>query len=403
MHERTPGLPDAIATASGGKIVLLVADGLGGLPHPETGLTELESAKTPNLDALAKEGVTGLHVPIAPGITPGSGPAHMALFGYDPVEYLIGRGVLEAMGIDFDLRQGDVAARINFATVDGAGMIADRRAGRIPTDKCAELSARLNAIELPGVELFFRPVKEHRAVLVLRAEGLAGGLNDTDPQATGVPPLDVRGETKEEERTAELLNTFVGRARELLRDEPRANAITLRGIATREAIPTFEERYKLRAAAIAQYPMYRGVAGLVGMNVLPVPDTLEEMTKLLREHYEEYDFFFMHFKYTDSTGENGDFPGKVAATEQFDTIIPGVVDVATDVLLVTGDHSTPSLLASHSWHPVPVLLKSRNCRRDPSESFGETSCLGGALGVIRGVDLMPLMLAHAGRLAKFGA
>ncbi len=403
MHERVPRLPDAIATASGGKIVLLVADGLGGLPDPETGLTELETAKTPNLDALARDGVTGLHVPIAPGITPGSGPAHMALFGYDPVEYLIGRGVLEALGIDFDLKPGDVAARINFATLDGAGMITDRRAGRISTDKCTELSAKLDTIKLPGVELSFRPVKEHRAVLVLRGDGLAGGLNDTDPQATGVPPLDVRGETMEEERTAELLNSFVSQAGAILKDEPKANAITLRGIATREAIPTFEERYNLRAAAIAQYPMYRGVAGLVGMNVLPVPDTLDEMAVLLREHYEEYDFFFMHFKYTDSTGENGDFPGKVAATEQFDTIIPSIADVATDVLLVTGDHSTPSLLASHSWHPVPVLLRSRNSRRDPCESFGETSCLGGALGVIRGVDLMPLMLAHARRLAKLGA
>ncbi len=403
MHEKTHRLPDEIVTASGGKIVLLVADGLGGLPDPKTGLTELETAKTPNLDALARQGVSGLHVPIAPGITPGSGPAHMALFGYDPVEYLIGRGVLEALGIDFDLRQGDVAARINFATVDGDGRITDRRAGRISTEKCAELSAKLDTIELPGVELFFRPVKEHRAVLVLRGDGLEGGLNDTDPQTTGVRPLEVRAETEEKKRTAELLNSFVSQADGILGGEPKANAITLRGIAMREAIPTFEERYNLRAAAIAAYPMYRGVAGLVGMDVLPAPGTLEEMATLLREHYEEYDFFFMHFKYTDSTGENGDFAGKVAATEDFDGIVPGIADIAEDVLLVTGDHSTPSLLASHSWHPVPVLLKSRNSRRDLCESFGETSCLGGGLGVIRGVDLMPLMLAHAGRLAKFGA
>ncbi len=399
----TGRLPDALTMESGGKIVLLVADGLGGLPHPETGLTELETARTPNLDALVAEGATGLHVPIAPGLTPGSGPAHMGLFGYDPVEYLIGRGVLEGLGIGFDLRHGDVAVRINFATVDGDGNITDRRAGRIPNEKCEELSAMLDGIELPGVELFFRPVKEHRAVLVLRGEGLAGDLNDTDPQATGVPPLPVAARRPEEERTAELLNTFAAKAREMLAREPRANAITMRGIAELTRIPTFGERYKLRAAAIAGYPMYRGVAGLVGMDVLPIAGTPDEMTSLLRERWNDYDFFFMHFKRTDSTGEDGNFDAKVRATEEFDTVVPGVRAVNPDVLLVTGDHSTPAALASHSWHPVPVAMASSTIRRDASTGFGETACLAGSLGRMRAVDLMPLMLAHAGRLAKFGA
>jgi 2,3-bisphosphoglycerate-independent phosphoglycerate mutase len=399
----TGKLPDALTAESGGKIVLLVADGLGGLPHPDTGLTELETAKTPNLDALVTAGATGLHVPIAPGLTPGSGPAHMGLFGYDPVEYLIGRGVLEALGIGFDLKEGDVAVRINFATLDADGNISDRRAGRIANELCEELSRRLDAIELPGVELFFRPVKEHRAALVLRGEGLAGDLNDTDPQATGVPPLPVTARRPEEERTAELLNAFVVKARELLADQPKANAITLRGIAERTRIPTFGERFKLKAAAIAGYPMYRGVAGLVGMDVLPIASSPDAMAKLLREHWDDYDFFFMHYKYTDSTGEDGNFDAKVKATEEFDTVVPGVRAVDPDVLLVTGDHSTPAALASHSWHPVPVALLSDSIRRDGSTGFGETACLTGSLGRMRAVDLMPLMLAHAGRLAKFGA
>jgi 2,3-bisphosphoglycerate-independent phosphoglycerate mutase len=403
MSGVSTGVTESVATTSGGKIVLLVADGLGGLPHPDTGATELETARTPHLDALAAEGVTGLHVPIAPGITPGSGPAHMGLFGYDPVECLIGRGVLEALGIDFALEEGDVAVRMNFATVDGEGRITDRRAGRISTEKCTELAARLDAIELPGVESFVRPVKEHRAVLVLRGPGLAGGLNDTDPQRTGVPPLTVEAANDGQARTAELLNTFVARARSSLKEEPAANAVTMRGIAMLEKPPSFGERFRLKAAAIAGYPMYRGVAGLVGMTVLPPAETPEALVESLMQHYEKFDFFFLHFKKTDSTGEDGDFDAKVRATEIFDGIVPGVLSVEPEVLVVTGDHSTPSKLASHSWHPVPVALRAKTVRRDAVRSFGESACLAGGLGVIRAVDLMPLMLAHAGRLAKFGA
>ncbi len=403
MNDTGPGVTESVATDTGGKIVLLVADGLGGLPDPETGATELETARTPHLDSLASEGVTGLHVPIAPGITPGSGPAHLALFGYDPVKYLIGRGVLEALGIGFDLREGDVAVRMNFATVDGEGTIVDRRAGRIPTEKCSELAARLDEIEVPGVRLFVRPVKEHRAVLVLRGPGLAGGLNDTDPQKTGVPPLAFTDVTPAQETTAGLLSTFLSAAREILKSEPSANAVTMRGIAALEKPPRFEERFRVRAAVIAGYPMYRGVAGLVGMTVLPPAETPEALVGALTDHREDFDFFFLHFKKTDSTGEDGDFEAKVRATEVFDGVIPGVLEVGPDVLLVTGDHSTPSKLASHSWHPVPVVLRAESARRDAVRSFGETACLAGGLGVVRAVDLMPLMLAHAGRLTKFGA
>ncbi len=403
MRKRRVGEVESIARASGGKMVLLVADGLGGLPHPDTGLTELETANTPNLDRLAQEGVTGLHVPISPGVTPGSGPAHMALFGYDPVEWEIGRGVLEALGIGFDLREGDVAVRLNFATVDGNGNIVDRRAGRIPTEKCVQLTDRLGAIRLPNVELFVRPVKEHRAVLVLRGRGLVGGLNDTDPQRTGVPPLEFSVEDRAQERTAELLRAFIGAARELLKEEPAANMITMRGIAVLEKPPSMEERFKLRAAAIAEYPMYRGVAGLVGMSVLPAAESPQALVELLKDNYSDFDFFFVHYKKTDSTGEDGDFEAKVHATEAFDALVPGVLAVDPDVVVVTGDHSTPSALASHSWHPVPLVLRASSARRDGVAAFGESHCLAGGLGIMRAVDLLPLMLAHAGRLTKFGA
>ena len=403
MDVNRESLVDSIATGSGGKIVLLVADGLGGLPHPDTGLTELETARTPVLDALAAESSCGLHVPIAPGVTPGSGPAHMALFGYDPVRYEIGRGVLEALGIEFDLRPGDVAIRANFATVDGEGRITDRRAGRIPTEKCEELTGKLDTIEFPMVEVFVRPVKEHRAVIVLRGQGLAGGLNDTDPQQTGVTPLPLTVEDGAQEKTVDLLNAFLAASAEILKDEPAANAMTLRGIAALEPIATVGERFKVRAAAIAGYPMYRGVAGLVGMDVMPPAETADDMEQALRGAFGDYDFFFVHFKKTDSTGEDGDFEAKVAATEALDDFSRRVRDTGPDVLLVTGDHSTPSAMAMHSWHPVPVLIRAATARADRVEQFGETACLSGSLGTVRATDLMPLMLAHAGRLSKFGA
>jgi len=403
MKANDPRVAEGLVDASGGKMVLLVADGLGGLPHPDTGLTELETARTPNLDALARQSVCGLHTPIAPGITPGSGPAHMALFGYDPVQYEIGRGVLEALGIDFELKPGDVAIRVNFATIDGNGLVVDRRAGRIPTETCVELCRRLDGIQIPGVEVIVRPVKEHRAVVVLRGEGLVGGLEDTDPQETGVAPKSVTAETDEQRRTAEVLKAFVSAAAELLKNEPKANMVLLRGIASRDPIPTLTERFGIRAGAIAGYPMYRGVAGLVGMDVLPPAETSEELVAAFRDAYAEYDYLFLHFKKTDSTGEDGDFERKVKASETLDALVPGVLGVGPDVLTVTGDHSTPSSLASHSWHPVPVLIRAASARVDRVASFGEADCLAGGLGLLRAVDLMPLMLAHAGRLGKFGA
>ena len=399
MHDLTRDLH----RANGSKIVLLVADGLGGLPRQPGGMTELETARTPHLDALAGRGTLGLSIPVLPGITPGSGPGHLGLFGYDPIKYQIGRGVLEALGIDFDLGPNDVAVRGNFCTIDAGGSITDRRAGRIGSDIGARLCEKLDKIAIPGVEVFVRPVKEYRLVLVVRGEGLGGNVDDTDPQATGVLPLDPVAKDAGSNRTVEVLKQFLAQARDVLKGDAPANFLTLRGIAKRPRIPTYSEVYGLRAVAIAVYPMYRGLARLVGMDVLDAGQTLDDQMNRLEKVWPDYDFFFVHYKYTDSSGEDGDFNKKVARTEEVDGAIPRITALKPDVVIVTGDHSTPSKLQSHSWHPVPVLLAADSCRFDGSQSFGESACLRGGLGQLEAKYLMPLALAHAGRLEKFGA
>ncbi len=394
-----------LAGKAASRMVLLVMDGLGGLPHPDTGLTELETARTPNLDALAAESACGLIHAIGPGITPGSGPAHMALFGYDPVRFEVGRGVLSALGVGMDLGPDDLAARVNFCTVEG-GVITDRRAGRIPTETNARLCEKLSAIALPGVRVVIKPEKEHRAALVFTAPGLSDRVTDTDPQKTGLAPLPCEplpegGE--EAKRTASIVNAYLDRAREVLADEHPANMIVTRGFAKLPHIPRMTELYGLRAAAVATYPMYRAVARLVGMEVLDTGPSFADQVDALREAWDGYDYFFVHYKYTDSRGEDGDFDAKVACIEEVDAELPRLMELEPEVLVVTGDHSTPALLKGHSWHPSPLLLRSRRERSDGVESFGETACLRGCLGVFSAVELLPLMLANAGRLEKFGA
>ena len=385
------------------KIVMLVADGLGGLPMQPGGLTELETAKTPNLDALATRGAQGRSIPVCPGISPGSGPGHLGLFGYDPMEYLIGRGALEATGIGFQLQDGDVAVRCNFCTLDGDGNIADRRAGRISSEDSFPLANRLNEIELSEGELFVQPVKEHRFVVVFRAAGLGGCLDDTDPQRTGVPPLAPTGDDLASQKTAKLAAEFIEKAQLMLADQTAANGLTMRGFAARPALPSFHDVYGLKAAAIAVYPMYKGLASLVGMDVVGDPKTLDEQVDLLTSLWNDYDFFFIHFKYTDSTGEDGDFDGKVGRIEQLDAVMPRIEGLSPDVLIVTGDHSTPAFLSAHSWHAVPTLLVSDCCRTDEHQAFGETQCRSGELGQFEAKYLMPLALANAKRMTKFGA
>jgi len=396
-------LAKELAVTNDSKIVLYVIDGLGGLPHPDTGRSELESADTPHLDRLAADGICGLTVPVGPGITPGSGPGHLSLFGYDPYRYQVGRGVLEALGIDFDLQPQDVAARGNFCTVDEAGRVTDRRAGRISTDTCTELCDLLREIKLPGVELFVEPVREHRFLLVLRADGLDGRLSETDPQRLDVEPLPVQALAPEAASTASYVNQFIQEAKRILAGHEPANMLLLRGFSKHPSFPCFGDVFRMRAAAVAVYPMYRGLAKLVGMTVLPTGITLEDELETLRAHWEEFDFFFLHFKRADAAGEDGDFDAKIAALEAADAVIPALREMEPDVLMVAGDHSTPSVLAAHSWHPVPFALCSRWCRPDRTEEFYESVCAAGSLGTFPATEVMPLAMAHARRLTKYGA
>jgi 2,3-bisphosphoglycerate-independent phosphoglycerate mutase len=400
MHQLTRQLN----SPNDSKIVLLVADGLGGLPLEPGGKTELETARTPNLDALARRGVCGLSTPVAPGITPGSGPGHLGLFGYDPLKYDVGRGILEALGIDFPVGPKDVAMRGNFCTVDSAGKLIDRRAGRIPTEKCVELCAKLRgAVKIPSVELFIEPVREYRLLVVFRGDGLEDQVEDTDPQEAGVPTLEPVATEPGSQRTADVAREFLRQVRATLAGESPANMVMLRGFARYPAIATMQEVYGLNPVALALYPMYRGLAKLVGMRVADAGKTLTEQVAALRREWTAGDFFFIHFKYTDSTGEDGNFAAKVARIEELDAAVPAIVQLNPDVFVVTGDHSTPSLLRSHSWHPVPTLLVAKTCRPDGSKSFGESECVRGGLGQFLAKDLLPLALAHAGRLDKYGA
>ena len=393
----------SISMPSPTKIVLVVIDGLGGLPGPETGKTELESANTPNLNKLAAKGVCGLIDPISPGITPGSTPGHLALFGYNPVSFNIGRGVVEAIGIDFDLQQNDVAARGNFCTVDEAGLVTDRRAGRISTDKCAELCQLLDGSVIDKVKVLVSPVKEHRFIAVFRGQGLAPDVSDSDPQQLGVAPMVINALCPEADRMAATANQFVAKAKTTLAGHHPANMILLRGFSKYPQIPTMGEVYKLKPAAIAGYPMYRGLAKLVGMTVLETGTNIEDEFMTLKQNYARYDFFFLHVKGSDSAGEDGDFSRKTRVIEQVDSALSELISLEPDVIVVTGDHSTPALLKGHSWHPLPVVLYSKWCRPDRVSGFSEQACISGGLGRFQATQVMPLAMAHALKLNKFGA
>lgn len=387
------------------KIVMLVMDGLGGLPLDLDGKTELETANTPNMDRLAKEGMLGQHIPIDYGITPGSGPAHFALFGYNPVKTEVGRGVLEAFGVGMSVRKGDVAARGNFCTIDATGKISDRRAGRIPTEEAIPVVEKLKAIRLPGVEVEVKHVKEYRFAVVMRGPGLFPDLEETDPQKTGVPPLDVIAKTPDAQKAAGLFNQWISEAKKILKNEPKANCLTLRGFATDPALPSYETRYHLKAACVAVYPMYRGLAQLVGMDVQNFPGEYPaDEFAALKKIWNDFDFFFVHIKKTDSNGEDGNFDGKVHVIETVDEALPALLDLKPDVLIITGDHSTPAKLKSHSWHPVPLLLWApATVRPDMQGTFGERACALGGLGTFNALETMALAMGHAQRLAKFGA
>lgn len=401
MHD----LIGSLRESNSSKIVLLVADGLGGLPIERGGLTELETARTPNLDALVSEGVCGLSVPVAPGIAPGSGPGHLGLFGFDPLEHQIGRGVLEALGVGVEVGPLDVAIRGNFCSIDADGRVTDRRAGRIPTETCVKLVDMLRAkVKVEGVETLIEPVQDYRLVVRFRGEGLGGNVHDTDPLQTGLHPHEPKAADACSEKTAKVAAEFLRQAKQILKNERPANFLMMRGFAKFPDIATMEQIYGLKSVAIAVYPMYRGLARLVGMTVVEPGKTIDDQFEVARSVWNDYDFYFIHYKYTDSTGEDGNFPKKVSMIEALDAAVPALRALNPDVLIVTGDHSTPSRLKAHSFHPVPTLLWApKTSRPDAENEFGERNCLRGGLGRFFAKDLMPLAMAHAGRLQKFGA
>jgi 2,3-bisphosphoglycerate-independent phosphoglycerate mutase len=388
------------------KILLIVLDGLGGLPLD--GKTELDSADKPNLDALAAQSACGLHVPVATGITPGSGPGHLSLFGYDPIEWQIGRGVLEALGLGIELRKTDIAIRVNYATIDN-GIIRDRRAGRPPTEESRKITERLQAKirKIEKVEVIFAPGMEHRFAVVLRfPEPIPKGsdaIKDTDPQKEGKTPLPVTPSTPQAKKVAKVVEKLISNISDVIKNEPKANYILLRGFSQVPDIPHFNETYGLKSLCIAVYPMYRGLARLLGMEAPAIKGDIAEETEFLKKNYHDYDFFFMHVKKIDSYGEDGNFWGKVSKIEEFDKFLPEILQLNFDTVIITGDHSTPAVLKSHSWHPVPVLLKSPYVLGNTCRAFSERECLKGELGIFPTIHLMPLALANTGRLKKFGA
>jgi 2,3-bisphosphoglycerate-independent phosphoglycerate mutase len=388
------------------KILLIVLDGLGGLPLD--GKTELDSADKPNLDALAAQSACGLHVPVATGITPGSGPGHLSLFGYDPIEWQIGRGVLEALGLGIELRKTDIAIRVNYATIDN-GIIRDRRAGRPPTEESRKITERLQAKirKIKKVEVIFAPGMEHRFAVVLRfPEPIPKGsdaIKDTDPQKEGKTPLPVTPSTPQAKKVAKVVEKLISNISDVIKNEPKANYILLRGFSQVPDIPHFNETYGLKSLCIAVYPMYRGLARLLGMEAPAIKGDIAEETEFLKKNYHDYDFFFMHVKKIDSYGEDGNFWGKVSKIEEFDKFLPEILQLNFDTVIITGDHSTPAVLKSHSWHPVPVLLKSPYVLGNTCRAFSERECLKGELGIFPTIHLMPLALANTGRLKKFGA
>ncbi len=392
-----------ISRSSPTKIVLIVLDGLGGLPDALAGRTELETANTPNLNRLAAKGICGLIDIVGRGITPGSAPGHLALFGYDPVRFIIGRGVLEAVGIDFSLEVGDVAARGNFCTINKAGLVTDRRAGRISNDECIELCRLLDGLVIDDIQVLVCPVREHRFVVIFRGEGLDADVTDSDPQQTGVAPRVITAPQPKASRVADVANRFVTRAKKTLAGHYPANMILLRGFSQRPKLPTMGEIYRLEPAAISVYSMYRGLARLLGMEVLKTGTNIEDEFTTLKQNYDTYDFFFLHIKGTDSAGEDGDFERKVRVIEEADRVLSSLISLEPDVIIVTGDHSTPAVLKGHSWHPVPVLLCSKWCRPDRVSEFSESACVSGGLGRFPATQIMPLAMAHALKLTKFGA
>lgn len=395
-------LLELVARPTDSKVLLVVMDGLGGLPSPETGRSELEEARKPEIDALARASALGLVDPIAPGITPGSGPAHLGVFGYDPVRWQIGRGILSALGIGFKVDPSDLTARGNYARLDERGLVADRRAGRLPTETNREISQQLDGMKIEDVTVYVRPEKEHRVAVIFRGKDLSDRLTDSDPQVIGEAPRRVEPRDAGAARSARIVNGFLTEIAVRIGARPDANNLLLRGFAKHPSLPAFAERYKMRACAIASYPMYKGLARLVGMTVIDGLETMDAQIEALERAWSDFDFFYFHYKKLDSRGEDGDFVGKVRAIEEFDGYVPRILKLAPDALALTGDHSTPAVLKMHSWHPVPLAVRSPWVFPDQLP-FSERTCARGNLGRMRSVEVLPLLMANARKFDKYGA
>jgi 2,3-bisphosphoglycerate-independent phosphoglycerate mutase len=396
---------DELLLSNDNKVIFLILDGLGDIPNPAFGLkTPLETAKKPNMDNLAlTRGVLGRIIPVDIGITPGSGPGHLSLFGYDPLVHEIGRGVLEVLGLNMDLKDGDLAARANFCTIK-SGLVTDRRAGRIPTSEterfCKIINSQVEKVE--GCDVIIKPGKSHRFAVIFRGKNLTDRLTDADPHKDNKPFVYTSARSPEAEFSARVVNSFIERVMDILKVEPVANGALLRGFSLKPDITPFTAKYAMKALAIATYPMYRGIAKVLGMDVRDEPANYDEAIAILKKNYNDYQFFFFHVKETDLAGEDGNFEEKVQAIENVDRFLPEIAGLDPNTLIITGDHSTPCPMKGHSWHPVPALIVTKTGETD-GQVFHEKNCRAGSIGTIYSKDLMSLALAHGGRLDKYGA
>jgi len=409
------------------KVLIVLLDGLGDRPSRSlNGMTPLQMAHKPGLDELAAEGITGIMDPVAPGIPVGSDTGHLSILGYDPYRYYTGRGPLEALGAGMDLRPGDVAFRVNFATVGDDWTVIDRRAGRISTEEARALGEAIREMAA-GFDSEFRfeflSTVEHRGVLVMRGDGLSDEVTDVDPHREGVKAEmpRPRSQTPEAERTARELERFLRRAREVLESHPLnvervkkglrpANAILPRGAGKMPKLPSLRERFGVSSVVIAGGALYRGVCRAAGMDVRIVPTATGTLNTDLNakfnaafESLRTYDLVFLHIKGTDTASHDRNPAVKASFIEKVDRELRARIDQLQDVVVcVTGDHTTSSIDGRHHGDPVPILIWGEGVRRDKVVRFDEVSCADGALGRIRGLDVMNVLMDLVGRVEMFG-
>ena len=404
------------------KVVLVIIDGLGDRPISELkDQTPLEAANTPNLDYFATNGITGIMNAIDVGIRPGSDTSHLAIFGYDPETHYTGRGIFEAAGIGMELKKGDIALRGNFATVTEDLIIVDRRAGRI--ENVSKLADALNGMKIDGVRFFVKAGVMHRAGVVLRGSNLSHMVSDNDPHEVGVKVKQVKAldNTEEAKFTASVINKFLEEAHKILKEHEvnkkrrkerllEANYILLRGASKLTHFEPFEKKYKLKACCIAGAGLYKGIAKVLGMDVLQVKGATGTANTDINAKFiaakkalAKYDFVFVHIKYADNYAEDGNVFGKLKFIEKIDDALIHLIGIKDTLIVITADHSTPCKLKAHSGDPVPIVMFGEGVRTDKVKEFNERSCMQGGLGRIKGKDLMNEILNLIGKAKLYGA